>query len=138
MAYKYVVDTLRDISEDINPNGTFIHARRWDFSVDYDKPFPQVHLYPIQTEVNTDNAVIERHSILLGFAYQDTPESSNEEREGLIEKADILCRSFIAELLNGEGYETINFRSEPFYRDMSGTLSGYLLRFTMITSESIC
>lgn len=138
MAYQATVNFIRDICNDINPTGTFCHARRSDGSLEYHGEMPQIHLYPITSDIDVANGLISTSAILMAFWFQDATDSSNEEREAIIAKAEVLCNKFIQEAVEAEGFEITNIRTEPNYRQLAGTLSGYLLSFRLKTAESPC
>lgn len=131
LTYQNIVDLIRIVATAVNPSGTFVHARRSDGSLEYPGAMPQIHLYPFNISGNEGRQT----ELLIGFWQQDSPESSNEEREAIIAEMDILCREFLATL--DDNYDTIqltNIVSEPNYRQLAGTLSGYTLKFTLIGS----
>lgn len=130
LTYQNIVDLVRDAATTVNPNGTFVHARRSDGSLEYDGAMPQIHLYPFQIKGSNVNQAKEC-DLIIGFWKQDSPASSNEEREQIISDMDVLQRSFAEELDGNQTIELLNFVAEPNYRQLSGTLSGYIIRFTM-------
>lgn len=138
MAYKAIVDFIRDTCADINDAGTFIHARRSDGSIAYDGPMPQIHLYPITSEVDVSNGLVTTSTILMGFWFQDDVASTNEEREDIIDRAEQLCNKFIGEVVEADNFDITQIKTEPNYRQLAGTLSGYILTFKLKTSESPC
>lgn len=130
LTYQNIVDIIRDTATTVNPTGTFVHARRSDGSLEYSGAMPQIHLYPFQVKGSNVNQAVEA-DLIIGFWKQDSPESSNEEREQIISDMDILQRAFKEELDETQTIELLNFVAEPNYRQLSGTLSGYIIRFTM-------
>jgi len=138
MSYIAVVNVIRDIANEINPTGLFTHGRRSDFSLENDKPFPQIHLLPFTGDVNLDNNYSETYSIQMLFLQQDTQDSNNEEREGIISEMDILSRRFVTAIFNADGVQVSNVRTEPNYRVLSATTSGYFLTFRLQTTTNPC
>lgn len=138
MSYIAVVNVIRDIAEEINPTGLFTHGRRSDFSLEFDKSFPQIHLLPFTGDVVLDNNYSETYSIQMLFLQQDSQESSNEERESIISEMDILSRLFVNTLYNTDGVQISSIRTEPNYRQLSATTSGYYLTFRLQTTTSPC
>ena len=131
MAYQSFVDYIESVAQTVNPTGTFIHGRRIDGSIEYNAAMPQIHMYPFTTNVDVSNGYIETANMLIGFWFQDSPESSNEDREAIISQADVLCKNFIEQIVNEDEYEITGIRTEPQYQTIHGTLSGYALSFQL-------
>lgn len=125
--YENVVDLIRNIANAVNPTGTFVHARRSDGSLEYAGEMPQIHLYPF----NIRGGDIKETDLLIAFWEQDSPATSNEEREEIIRQMDVLQRTFIETLDDYETVQITNLRAEPQYRQLAGTLSGYAVTFTL-------
>lgn len=137
MSYQVIVDSIRDASVDVNPNGTFIHGRKSDGSLEYNAPFPQIHLYPFTTSPQDGNRNFLIADIVMAFWQQDSPETTNERREEIIAEMDVLSKDFIESLDNGL-LEITGIRKEPQYRTLSGVLSGYAVTFKMKVYTSPC
>lgn len=135
--YQEVVDLIRTASIQVNPTGTFIHGRRADGSIEYDKPMPQIHLYPFVSSPQDGNRAFVNNDIVMGFWKQDAPDTSNEEREEIISAMDTLSKEFLEALDEGV-LEISNIRKEPQYRTLSATLSGYAITFRLKTHTSPC
>lgn len=129
MTYQSIIDILRATALLVNPNGIFINARRTDGSLEYPNKFPQIHLYPLREtiDVNTSNVTAE---ILMMFWQQDSPASTNEEREAIIAEMDILSTNYLL-ALNQNILSISNARKTPEFRQLAGTVSGYGLAFTL-------
>lgn len=138
MAYQAIVDFLRDTAEAVNEDGTFIHGRKIDGSIEYNEPFPQIHLYPFTSTIDTSGGLVETANIVMGFWFQDAPDSSNAERESIIASADQLCQAFIQEIVEADGFDISGIRTEPQYQTIHGTLSGYALTFQLKTAANPC
>lgn len=134
MTYQGTVDLIRNLAYLVNPNGLFIHGRRSDGSLEYPNVFPQIHLYPLRQSVDINNGNVISEALLF-FWQQDSPESSNEEREAIIAQMDVLSINFLA-LLNNEIIGLSNARKTPEYRQLAGTVSGYGLAFTLSSKIS--
>lgn len=132
MNYQDIVDLIRNTANAVNPNGHFMHGRNTDGSLDYDYPFPQIHLMPVQTTLDLDNNTKE-HTLILMFWEQDSPESSNDERELLIASMDVLSDNFLFSLYAVNTIQLVEVLKTPEYRQLSGTASGYGLQFTIIS-----
>lgn len=136
MNYTDIVNLIRNISNAINPTGYFMHGRRSDGSLDYDQNFPQIHLMPIRTNFDVPGD-IKNHDIILMFWDQDSPDSSNDEREYKINQMDILSDLFLDTLYNDPANVSFNnVLKTPEYRQLAGTVSGYGISFTIISKVS--
>lgn len=138
MSYKSVVNLIRGVSQAVNPTGLFVHGRKWDASLEFNEVDRQIYLYPMTAQADLSNHYYETYSCLMGFYFQDAPDSTNEQRESLIEQADILCRKFVTRLEPIENTVLADVRMEPSYRQNAGTYTGYILRFTLSVVENIC
>lgn len=137
MTYQTLVNIIRATANYINPTGTFVHGRRSDGSLEYNEAFPQIHLLPVRSEYDYNNANV-RHNVILMFWGQDSPESSNDEREALISTMDILSDNFIINFQNVNTYTITNVLKTPEYRQLAGTVSGYGLSFTIVAKTDYC
>lgn len=138
MNYQSLVNTIRNVANTVNPppQGRFIHARRTDGSLEYDGPFPQIHLLPVQSEYDLNNDNV-KHTVVLMFWQQDTPETTNERREEIIAEMDDLSDIFLFTLNASSSLNLSNVLKTPEYRQLAGTLSGYGLSF-VISSKIDC
>lgn len=137
MNYSDIVNIIRNISNTINPTGYFMHGRRSDGSLEYDKNFPQIHLMPVRTNYEVA-AGTKNHEIILMFWDQDSPDSSDADRETLINNMDILSDLFLDSLYNDPANVSFNnVLKTPEYRQLAGTVSGYGISFTII-SKILC
>lgn len=130
MSYKSTVSIIRDVSNLVNSNGSFIHGRRIDASNKYDGKFPLIVLYPFMITKGVDPDFIDSSSILMGFYMQDDVASSPEERETIIELMDILSDNFLGELASYKLSRIQGLVKEPLYQFHQGTVSGMAIRFT--------
>jgi hypothetical protein len=129
MTYQSIIDILRTTANTVNPTGIFINARRTDGSLEYSNQFPQIHLYPLREtiDINAGNITAE---VLLMFWKQDSPDSTNDERETIIADMDVLSTAYLVEL-NTNMISISNARKTPEFRQLAGTVSGYGLAFTL-------
>jgi len=136
MTYLETVAFIRGIAETVNTNGDFVHGRRVDGSAAYDGNFPMILLEPFITskDLVKGSAVA---NISLGFLFKDAAENTPEQREVIISQADAMCSAFEAELLESS-VDTGIVRESPFYLLFAGTVSGYLLSFTITSKISSC
>lgn len=136
MNYQDIVNTIRNTATAINLTGSFVHGRRSDGSLEYDKPFPQIHLMPLRSTFDIQNDIV-KHDIVIMFWGQDSPESSNDKRELIIAQMDLLSSNFINSLNSLSNISLSNVLKTPEYRQLAGTVSGYGLSFTL-TSKTYC
>ena len=136
-AYQTIVDLIRASANAVNPTGFFVHGRRSDGSLAYDEAFPQIHLYPFRTKPQDENRNLVFGDMIMAFFEQDSPESSNEEREEKISEMDILSDSFM-DNLDLSQLEITGIDKEPLYRLQAGTLSGYAVVFRIKVFNSPC
>ena len=136
-AYQTIVDLIRASANAVNPTGFFVHGRRSDGSLEYNESFPQIHLYPFTTNPTGASDHINVANIVMAFWGQDSPESSNEEREAIIAAMDVLSDSFLSNLDESQ-IEIFGIRKEPQYRTLSATLSGYAITFNLRVFISPC
>lgn len=138
MSYIQAVNIIKGVSEAINPDGIFVHGRTWDASLEFSNLDIQIYLYPFTGNVDVNNSYYETYQITMGFYFQDTQDSTNEDRQALIQRADNLTRDFLNTLNVVEGVEVSGSRVEPSYRQMAGTYTGYILSFTLGIDTNTC
>jgi hypothetical protein len=139
MGYQQIVAAIRTAAIAANEDGTFIHGRKSDGSLEYNEPFPQIHLYPFTTQPQEGNRNIVLASIVMAFWQQDAPDTTNERREEIIAEMDVLSNEFISQLeLDLNPLEIATIKKEPQYRTLSATLSGYAITFELRIFESPC
>lgn len=138
MSYLGAVNLIKSISETVNPAGLFEHGRRWDASLNFGENNKQIYLYPITANVDLANHYFESWSIVMGFYFQDAPDSTELDRQALIAEADVMVTEFLNLLNETESIELSNSRKEPSYRQMAGTYTGYILTFTLNTTTDLC
>lgn len=138
MSYIQAVNIIKGVSEAVNPDGIFVHGRTWDASLEFSNLDIQIYLYPFTGNVDVNNSYYETYQITMGFYFQDTQDSTNEDRQALIQRADNLTRNFLNTLNVVEGVEVSGSRVEPSYRQMAGTYTGYILSFTLGIDTNTC
>ena len=132
MNYQNIVDLIRNTANLVNPTGHFVHGRNTDGSLDYDYSFPQIHLLPVETTYDIPND-IKTHTLILMFWEQDSPESTNLEREQKIAAMDVLSDNFLNVLYNINTINIEDVLKTPEYRQLAGTASGYGLSFSIVS-----
>jgi hypothetical protein len=111
----------------------FIHGRLIDFSQGYTGSYPLITLLPftVTDARSTPDAVFDSANIVVGFWMQDRPDTSAEEREGLIAEMDTLSDEFLDNLLESSTVKLSNIQKEPQYQMFQATLSGFAISFTI-------
>lgn len=138
MSYLGAVNIIKNISEAINPTGIFSHSDKWKASLNFGEANKQIYLYPITAGVDLTNHYYESWNMVMGFYFQDAPDSTALDQQGLVAQADDMVTEFLAVLNETEGVELSNSKKEPSYRQMSGTYTGYLLSFTLGYTTDLC
>lgn len=138
MSYLGVVNIIKTVSESVNPTGIFQHGRKWDASLNFNEADKQIYLYPITATVDLNNHFFESWSVTMGFYFQDAPDSTELDRQGLVEQADLMTTLFLDVLNEYETISILNVRKEPSYRQMAGTYTGYILSFTLNSTTDLC
>ena len=131
MSYQAAVNIIRDTAVSVNPAGFFVHGRRSDVTTHHDKPMPQIFLLPLRHTTDLANDV-ERFTVTMGFFRQDTPETSEEQREEIIAEMDVLSSAFVSALYEFNTIQMGAVTKTPEYRQFAGTLSGYGISFELI------
>ena len=126
MTYQDIVNVIRNAAGSVNPLGSFVHGRKSDGSLEYNSAFPQIILLEPQPNPNNSNKeFLETISFPIIFVGQDTPESTNEEREDIKEAMFILSRDLLKEL---ETEDLIQFgfsSAQPEIRQLAATATGF-------------
>lgn len=138
MSYAGAVALIKTQSELVNPTGLFSHSDKWKASLNFGDNNKQIYLYPITANVDLSNHYYESWSIVMGFYFQDAPDSTALEQQALIQEADEMVTLFLNAMNVYEGIDISGARKEPSYRQMAGTYTGYLLSFTLNTTTDLC
>ena len=138
MSYLAVVNIIKNISEGLNPNGVFLSGRKWDASLEFSSPNCQVYLYPMTSNIDLKNSYIETWNCLMGLYFQDAPDSTPEERDIIIASAGNLAQQILVALNSVPTIQLTQSRLRPFYRQLSGTYTGYEMNFALTTYNNIC
>lgn len=133
MTYNELVEYFKAICLDINPNGSFVHGRRVDGSINYDLPLPQIHLYPFTSNKDILNQTVT-YNIVMGFWEQDAHDNTLDTRQEIISRMDALCTAFQTRLNNDALGVIASGRDEPQYLTLTGTLSGYAFTCNFTTT----
>jgi hypothetical protein len=137
--YIDVINILKEIAFEINPRGTFYHGRVSDANLYIEKkPMPQVHLYPFTIQPNGDSFAVDViPEILIALVFQDSPHTSDEDRNEIINEADIMQRR-LRTWLNEKGLVYSNYRAQPYFKEFNGVTSGMFVRFSLTMKADSC
>jgi hypothetical protein len=128
MSYLKTVSELRAVAAIVNPDGTFDHGKKVDFSQNFDKPFPAIFLYPFEIR-DPEDSFLDTSTLTLGFWMQDRPDTSVYERETIIGQMDLLCTAFMTQLKTNNLISVTGVVREPQYQFHQATVSGFAVRF---------
>jgi uncharacterized DUF497 family protein len=130
MKYHQIVSLIRDVSESVNPTGTFIHGRNSDAATAADRPYPRIVLYPFDTNQQGKDLERKTSNLLLTFVEPDSGENITEERETIIGRMDELVTEWLANLTDRNAVELVSVRREQLIYVLEG-VTGYSLALTI-------
>lgn len=136
MTYNEFVELIKETANTVNEDGIFFHGRNFDLTLEFNRVFPQIHLYPFVQTDNANNEHIAITQATIGFWKMDGHEQSLEERQEIISDMDILCTNFLTELKTKKGFQLISTRREPQYLMYMGVLSGIALQININSLRS--
>ncbi len=130
MSYLQTINEVRTVAQVVNPTGRFDHGRIIDVSQAFAGDYPVIWLYPFNTLTPNADEILDDSTLLIGFWQQDSPASTNAEREQIIGAMYDLAKQFFTQLqLNKLVRINGKVQLEPQYQMYSGTVSGYAARF---------
>jgi len=139
MTYQDIVNIIRNAANYVNPNGFFVHGRKTDGSLNYNDATPQIILLEPQPNTNiNNNSFVETIVFPIIFVTQDSPESTEVQRENLKQQMYLLSRKLLAKIDEQPLLQNVQFTGgQPEIRQLSGTLTGfsYSLEITYPLSE---
>jgi hypothetical protein len=139
MTYQDIVNIIRNAANYVNPNGFFVHGRKTDGSLNYNEATPQILLLePQPNTANNNSSFIETITFPIVFVTQDSPESTELNREYLKQEMYLLSRKLLAKIDEEPLLQNVQFTGgQPEIRQLSGTLTGfsYSLEITYPLSE---
>lgn len=130
MKYQQVVQLIRDVSEAVNPTGTFIHGRNSDAAAAADRPYPRIVLYPFDTTQQAKDLERKTSTLLMTFVEPDSGENDTLEREGIIGRMDALIDEWLTELTDRNEVELVEVRREQLIYVIEG-VTGMSLRLVL-------
>lgn len=137
--YIDVLTLLKRVAKEANYEGSVYHGRVSDANLFIENNImPQVHIYPFRMQKKPNaNGIDFVPNVLLAFIFQDSPSSSDEDREEIINKADVMQTEF-RRLLENENVDFSNYEAEPFFKQFSGVTSGMFVRFQLTAKSKSC
>lgn len=138
MSYSGVVSIIKAQSEVVNPTGLFQHSNNFKASLNFSEVDKQIYLYPITLNADVSNHYNEIWDIMMGFYFQDAPDSKPEEQEVIVNEAHTMIAEFIDNMKEVDGIDVWSVRVEPSYRQMSGVYTGAILSFKLNTTTNLC
>ena len=137
--YIDVLTLLKRVAKEANYEGSVYHGRVSDANLFIENNLmPQIHIYPFRMQKKPNaNGIDFVPNVLLTFIFQDSPSSSDEDREEIINKADVMQTEF-RRLLENENVDFSNYEAEPFFKQFSGVTSGMFVRFQLTAKSKSC
>jgi hypothetical protein len=136
MTYNEFVILIKSVADSVNADGLFLHGRNFDLTLEFNKVFPQIHLYPFTQSINSDNTNIVNTQANVGFWVMDGHESTIEQRQSFIAQMDDLSLLFENELRTRSRIQVMTIRREPQYLMYMGVLSGVALNININSGRS--
>jgi hypothetical protein len=136
--YIDVVNLIESIAQKVNPTGVFYEGKIADAYLQLEsKRFPQIHLYPFTITNVSVNGLDVIPTILIAFLFEDSPHSSNKDRQDIINEADIMQRKFKS-WLEYHDVQFDNYKAEPFYKQFNSISSGMFISFSLSIKSDDC
>ncbi len=136
MTYNEIVNLIKATAEAVNANGLFLHGRNFDLTLEFNKVFPQIHLYPFTQTIDRDNTHIVATTMTIGFWSEDGHEQNLDQRQELINQMDLLSIAFETALRTAPKIQIISIRREPQYLMYMGVLSGVAINVVINSGYS--
>lgn len=130
MKYQQVVQLMREVSEVVNPTGTFIHGRNSDAAAAADRPYPRILLFPFTTTQQGLDLERKTSTLLFAFTAPDSGANDTIEREGIISRMDELIDRWLEELTERKAVEVTGTRREQLIYVVEG-VTGCSLELTI-------
>ena len=138
MIYSALFDIIKSTAESVNASGSFIHGRRLDITLGYPETFPQIHLLPSITNVDSPVESFDTTNVLMGFFGVGGQELSPDQSKDIIADSDVLARAFRTALMLVNGIDVTSFRIEPAYNLYAGVMTGVSVSFNVISKTPSC
>jgi hypothetical protein len=138
MTYQEIVNILKVAANSAAPDGTFVHAKRYDgavVTIENETTFPVVNLlYSKVTESLSQNRQTWNVAVL--FWLQDSPDNTLDDRAELLFQAETIKEDFLRYVMN-QNVTIENVSSTPEPERMASTVSGWGLTFNLIEKSPL-
>lgn len=115
--------------------GSFWHGPKTNQNINYNAPFPQVHLFLMPAP--TEGSVV-RYQVVLCFYGKDEHENGNDESIQIQDEMDQLSQRFVLALREAEDVEVAErVDRAPVLREGSAIGTGFLCSFTL-AAPALC
>ena len=139
MRYESLIDIIRTAAEtalsfglDIDQTpGTFVHARKADYSLQYDKPFPHINFFEPTSTANKDNPEVRSYKCTFLFNRNESDTLDTSERVDFLTEMDLLSRRFYSELDKNQNIEITGWNDEIIVRQYAARATGYAISCTI-------
>jgi hypothetical protein len=145
MTKAQLLTLLRQAAFAVNPNGLFVYARKSDQSLE----FNDNGLWQGKAQILVDPATgttdaydsskqpIDSFDLTVGFLVQDTPDSTNEEREVIhVQTMELMADRFFDALDESDFVEIGAISKTELTRVLAGQLSGVACSCTVKTPKA--
>ena len=139
MRYESLIDIIKTAAEtalsfglDIDQTpGTFVHARKADYSLQHDKPFPHINFFEPSDTSNNGNTAIRSYKCTFLFNRNESDTLHTSERESILAAMDSLSRRFFDELDKNELIDITGQSREIVVRQYAARATGYAAQCTI-------
>ena len=137
MTYEEIVDIIRATATAVNPTGFYLNAvgGKKDASEYFKQPSPQIFLYGVRSKRDPKTSTRTWTFIIL-FVKQDTPKTTEAEREQILADMDELSTDFLQYLFDNYHID-FTIDDSPENRILQGTYSGWSCSFN-VTTPDLC
>lgn len=105
--------------------GTFVHARKSDYNLQYDKPFPHINFFEPTDTSNNANPALKAYRCTFLFNKNEPDTLDASERETILSNMDTLSRRFFEELDKYDMLEITGMSREIVVRQYQARATGY-------------
>lgn len=134
MTYAETVDYLEQTALGVGA-GSFWHGPKTNENIDYNSPFPQVHLFLTPAPLVGDKV---EYQPALCFYGKDIHENGGPQSLKIQDEMDRLSQAFISELREDNKLDvSLRVDRVPVYRRGAGIGTGFLCSFTL-TGFGVC
>lgn len=136
MKYASLVDIIRTAAEAAlltlsGTPGTFIHARKSDYSLQTEAPFPHINLFEPTDTSNNANLALKSYRCTFLFNRNEGDELDTSQRETILADMDTLSRRFFEEVDKNDMLEITGISREIVVRQYQARATGYAAQCTI-------